>query len=165
MYDTLLTSKVNFNEVMVGYLIPLYMQWVVMSGGGRGGLDDTEFCGIGTLRNSAIVLKNIFYTCSEIWFYLFMKVDNIYTNFIRKIIKQTVAGLKTASRPFEGQAIAEEFISLSEPELSPQPRSTPSRPSVRVTSETSFLPRFQTNILADLMKNGSSLAYNGRDGI
>lgn len=87
---------------MVGYLIPLYIQWVVMVDRGGGGLDDTEFCGIGTLRNSAIVLKNILYTCCEIWFYLFMKVNNIYTNFIRKIVKQIVSGLKTASRPFEG---------------------------------------------------------------
>lgn len=77
--------------------------YAVGSNGGRGGgLDDTKLCGTGTLRNSAIVLKNIFYTCSEIWLYLFMKDDNIYTNFIRKIIKQTVPGLKTASRPLEG---------------------------------------------------------------
>lgn len=69
---------------------------------GGGGLDDTELCGIGTLSNSAIVLKNIFYTSSEIWFYLFMKVDNIYKNWMRTIIKQIVPGLKTASRPFEG---------------------------------------------------------------
>lgn len=75
------------------------MQWVAKGGEG---LDDTELCRIGTLRNSAIVLKHILPTCSEIWFYLFMKVDNIYSNFIRKIIKQTVPGLKRASRPFEG---------------------------------------------------------------